>query len=68
VHDPTEIDPARLEKLQMFLREVGADHADDADGGEVAGRHGEVARRASQYSLNAARRRLDIIKRQRADD
>src|SRR5207245_2637648 len=60
--DAGRVDPLLLEEAEGLLREITADHADDADRlHEVAGRGGDVGCRAAERVIGAPERRLDRI-------
>src|SRR5262249_44805901 len=58
---PTDIDAAILEKPQIRLRKVLADHHDQPHLDEEARRVGEINRRAAEHLLHLAKQRLDAV-------
>src|ERR1044071_6165162 len=63
-----EIDLTLIENIDVVLRKILADDADDADRREKARAQGEVRSRAAEDTLGRAERRLDGIESHGTDD
>ena len=58
---PFEIDLARFEEIDIFLREIVSHYRDDLHGCEVAGGKSDICGRASQHAVNFSMRRFHAI-------
>src|SRR6185436_8920370 len=65
--DALDVDIPLGENIQVVLRKVVADHADDPHRGEKAGAEREISRRPAQNTLGRAKWRLNGIESNRAD-
>ena len=56
-----EIDFARGEEIEVFLREIVAHHGDDLDRGEIAGGERNVGGGSAQHAIDFAMRRFHAV-------